>query len=67
MSNKDEDKISQGFDCEVDSKDWVLYEQDGAGLRISMQSESAGEVEDVFLGPGQVDNMIAFLNKLRSR
>ena len=36
MSNK----ISQGFDCEV---------------------------EDVFLGPGQIDNMISFLNKLRSK
>jgi len=65
MSNQNE--ISQGFDCEVDRKDWILFEQNGADLRISMQSESAGEVEDVFLGPGQIDNMIAFLNKLRSK
>ena len=65
MSNQNE--ISQGFDCEVDSKDWVLYEQEGAGLRISMQSERDENVENVYLGPGQIDNMIAFLNKLRSK
>jgi len=66
MSNQNE--ISQRFDCEVDSKDWILYEQDGADLRISMQSESPGDtVEVVFLGPGQIDNMIAFLSKLRSK
>jgi len=65
MSNQNE--ISQGFDCEVDSKDWILYEQEGAGLRISMQSERDENVENVYLGPGQIDNMIAFLNKLRSK
>ena len=65
MSNQNE--ISQGFDCEVDSKDWILYEQEGAGLRISMQSERDENVENVYLGPGQIDNLIAFLNKLRSK
>ena len=65
MSNQNE--ISQGFACEVDSKDWILYEQEGAGLRISMQSERDENVENVYLGPGQIDNMIAFLNKLRGK
>lgn len=51
---------SQGFDCEIDDRDWILCEPICDELTISFQTEE-GNLGGVTLGVGQVQNLIEFL------
>lgn len=62
-------KLSQGFECEIDSSDWISCEKIDNELVISFQSEKEDEEDDlrgVTLGFGQVQNLIEFLVRVRT-
>ena len=56
--------MNQGFECEIDDRDWILFEQVGKELVISFQSDEEN-LGGVTLGSGQVQNLIEYLLRVK--
>jgi hypothetical protein len=56
-------KISQGFECEEDDRNWFSFRVEGTDLIVRMYSDESGSPEPipVRLGSWQVKNLIQFL------
>ncbi|KAM3113044.1 hypothetical protein [Phormidesmis sp. 146-33] len=54
-------KLSQGFECEIDSADWILCELVWDGLEISFQSDREDEtISGVTIGQGKFKTLSIF-------